>query len=132
MFQFPLTGLVTLFCLLVLFWVTAMVGRARGKHGVRVPEMTGPEPFVYAVRVHLNTIEGLILFLPALWLFALTVSDYYAAIAGVFYPIGRIIYALGYYQAPSKREIGFGIGLVSTLACLIGAGYGLIALLIAP
>ena len=73
MFQFPLTGLVTLFCLLVLFLVTVMVGRARGKHGVKVPEMTGPEPFTYAVRVHLNTIEGLILFLPALWLFALTV-----------------------------------------------------------
>lgn len=131
MFQLPLTGLVTLFCLAVLFWVTAMVGRARGKHGVKVPEMTGPEPFVYAVRVHLNTIEGLILFLPALWLFALTVSDFYAAIAGVFYPIGRIIYALGYYKEPSKREVGFGIGLISTLVCLVGAGYGLIAVLIA-
>ena len=131
MFQFPLTGLVTLFCLLVLFWVTVMVGRARGKHGVAVPEMTGPEPFIYAVRVHLNTIEGLILFLPALWLFALTVSDFYAAIAGVLYPIGRIIYALGYYKAPSKREVGFGIGLLSTVACLLGAGYGLVVILIA-
>src|SRR6056300_991308 len=107
MFQYPLTGLVTLFCLLVLFWVTVMVGRARGKHGVKVPEMSGPEPFTYAVRVHLNTLEGLILFLPALWLFAVTVSDLYAAIAGVFYPIGRIAYALGYYKEPSKRELGF-------------------------
>lgn len=131
MFQYPLTGLVTLFCLLVLFWVTVMVGRARGKHGVKVPEMTGPEPFTYAVRVHLNTIEGLILFLPALWLFALTVSDMYAAIAGVFYPIGRIIYALGYYKEPSKREIGFTIGLLSTLICLVGTGYGLITILMA-
>ena len=129
MFQFPLTGLVTLFCLIVLFWMTAMVGKARGKHGVKVPEMTGPEPFQYAMRVHLNTIEGLILFLPALWLFALTVSDHYAAIAGVFYPIGRIFYALGYYKEPSKREVGFGLGLLSTLACLLGAGYGLIATL---
>jgi glutathione S-transferase len=93
--------------------------------------MSGPEPFVYAVRVHLNTIEGLILFLPALWLFALTVSDMYAAIAGVFYPIGRIVYALGYYKEPSKREVGFTIGLLSTLACLLGAGYGLVTTLIA-
>ena len=131
MFQFPLTGLVTLFCLLVLFWVTVMVGRARGKHGVKVPEMSGPEPFMYAVRVHLNTLEGLVLFLPALWLFAVTVSDMYAAIAGVFYPIGRIAYALGYYKEPSKREIGFTIGLLSTLACLIGTGYGLIITLMA-
>ena len=131
MFQFPLTGLVTLFCLLVLFWVTVMVGRARGKHGVKVPEMSGPEPFMYAVRVHLNTLEGLVLFLPALWLFAVTISDMYAAIAGVFYPIGRIAYALGYYKEPSKREIGFTIGLLSTLACLIGTGYGLIITLMA-
>ena len=131
MFQFPLTGLVTLFCLLVLFWVTVMVGRARGKHGVKVPDMSGPEPFLYAVRVHMNTIEGLILFLPALWLFALTVSDTYAAIAGVFYPIGRIVYALGYYKEPSKREVGFTIGLLSTLACLLGTGYGLAITLMA-
>ena len=131
MFQFPLTGLVTLFCLLVLFWVTVMVGRARGKHGVKVPDMSGPEPFLYAVRVHMNTIEGLILFLPALWLFALTVSDTYAAIAGVFYPIGRIVYALGYYKEPSKREVGFTIGLLSTLACLLGTGYGLVITLMA-
>ena len=48
---------------------------------------------MYAVRVHLNTIEGLLLFLPALWLFALTVSDLYAAAVGVFYPVGRILYA---------------------------------------
>jgi len=131
MFNYSLTGLVTLLCLLVLFWVTVMVGRARGKHGVKVPEMSGPEPFMYAVRVHLNTIEGLMLFLPALWLFALTVSDMYAAIAGVFYPIGRIAYALGYYKDPSKRELGFTIGLLSTLACLVGAGYGLVTTLMA-
>ena len=126
MFQYPLTGFVTLLCLLVLFWVTLMVGRARGKHGVKVPEMSGPEPFTYAVRVHLNTLEGLVLFLPALWLFALTVSDTYAAIAGVFYPIGRILYALGYYKAPSKREVGFGVGMLATLVCIVGATFGLL------
>lgn len=125
MFMYPLTGLVTLLCLFVLFWVTAMVGVARGKHGVKVPEMTGPEPFVWAVRVHLNTIEGLILFLPALWLFALTVSDFAAAGVGVFYPIGRVLYALGYYKEPSKREIGFSIGLLATVTCLLGSAYGL-------
>ncbi len=125
MFMYPLSGLVTLLCLFVLFWVTAMVGVARGKHGVKVPEMTGPEPFVWAVRVHLNTIEGLILFLPALWLFALTVSDLAAASVGVFYPIGRVLYALGYYKEPSKRELGFSIGLLATVICLLGSAYGL-------
>ena len=125
MFMYPLTGLVTLLCLFVLFWVTAMVGVARGKHGVKVPEMTGPEPFVWAVRVHLNTIEGLILFLPALWLFALTVSDVAAASVGVCYPIGRVLYALGYYKEPGKREVGFSIGLLATVVCLLGSAYGL-------
>ena len=131
MFAYPLTGLVTVFCLFVLFWVTAMVGVARGKHGVKVPEMTGPEPFVWAVRVHLNTIEGLILLMPALWLFALTVSDTYAAIAGVFYPIGRVLYALGYYKEPSKREVGFGVGMLATLVCIVGATFGLLRIVFA-
>ena len=130
MFAYPLTGLVTLGCLAVLFWVTLMVGRARGKHGVKVPDMVGPEPFMYAVRVHLNTIEGLLLFLPALWLFALTVSDLYAAAVGVFYPLGLVLYALGYYQEPSKREVGFVIGLIATVICLLGTGYGLVITLI--
>ena len=130
MFAYPLTGLVTLGCLAVLFWVTLMVGRARGKHGVKVPDMVGPEPFMYAVRVHLNTIEGLLLFLPALWLFALTVSDLYAAAVGVFYHLGRVLYALGYYQEPSKREVGFVIGLIATVICLLGTGYGLVITLI--
>lgn len=120
-FAYPLTGLVTLICLLVYFWMAYQVGKARGKHGVPAPRMDGPDDFLRVLRVHGNTAEGLLLFLPSLWLFALTVGDLWAALIGVIYPIGRVVYARGYYAAALQRSTGFTIGLAATAVLLIGA-----------
>ena len=46
------------------------VGRARARYGVRVPATSGHEIFERYFRVHANTLEQLIVFLPAIWLFA--------------------------------------------------------------
>ena len=48
-------------------------------------------------------------FLPALWLFAIFVSDAIAAALGVVWIIGRILYMVGYTEATDKRGPGFGI-----------------------
>lgn len=125
-FAYPLTGLVTVFVLIVYLGMTVMVGRARKRHNIPAPQTSGPDDFLRVIRVHENTVEGLVLFLPALWLFALTVQDGWAALVGVFYPIGRIVYARGYYAAAEKRELGFLIGAVSSMILLAGS---LVALL---
>ncbi|MEQ9520600.1 MAG: MAPEG family protein [Parvibaculum sp.] len=117
----PLTSLVTLATLLIYFWMARQVGVARGKHDVPAPRTDGPDAFLRVQRVHANTMEGLLLFLPVLWLFAFAYGDVLAAVIGVFYPIGRILFAQGYYQAADKRGRGFLVGLVATGILFLGS-----------
>ena len=124
MFQFPLTALVTLASLFVLFWMATRIGRARREHDIQAPAHSGPDAFNRVMRTYDNTIEMLMLFLPSLWLFALTISDFWAAVIGVFFPIGRIFFALGYYQEAQKRARGFMLGFAATIVLLIGATLG--------
>lgn len=126
MFDYPLTGLVTLLSLFVFFWTAMRVGRARGQYEVKAPAHDGPEGFNRVVRVHANTHEMLVLFLPALWLFALSISDFWAAVIGVVFPVSRVIYALAYYEAADKRTFGFMLGFIATVVLLIGALIGLV------
>lgn len=125
-FEYALTGLVTILTLLVYIWMVIKVGQARGKHEIQAPETQGPDDFMRVMRVHANTVEGLVLFLPALWLFAAIWGDFLAGVIGVVYPIGRIVYALGYYAEAGKRSAGFMIGFISTVILLLGALVGLL------
>jgi len=120
-FAYPLTGIVTLVTLLVYFWMAYEVGKARGKHDIPAPRMDGPDDFLRVLRVQGNTAENLLIFLPSLWLFAATVGDLWAAAIGLIYPIGRVVYARGYYAAALRRSTGFTIGLAATAVLLIGA-----------
>ncbi|HEY4342803.1 MAG TPA: MAPEG family protein [Parvibaculum sp.] len=120
-FAYPLTGLVTLLSLIVYFWMAMNVGKVRTKLNVPAPATSGPDEFMRTLRVHENTMEGLLLFLPVLWLFALSTHDLWAAIIGVFYPVSRLIYARGYYEEAGKRSLGFSIGILSTGLLLLGS-----------
>lgn len=128
--SFPLTALVTTISLAVYLWVTIKVGGARAKHGVKAPSIDGPPDFQRVFRVQQNTLEQLALYLPVQWLFALAWGDMPAAAAGALWPIGRVMYALAYYQAAEKRGAGFGITFLSAgillIGSLIGAVRGLI------
>ncbi|WP_242049075.1 MAPEG family protein [Planktothrix sp. FACHB-1365] len=106
--------------------VTINVGRARIKYKIMPPQMTGDENFERVVRVQQNTLEQLVLFLPTLWLFSEWVSPIWAAGLGAVWVIGRILYAWGYYQAPEKRMLGFGISSLVTFTLLGGAIVGII------
>ncbi|MBE9145893.1 MAPEG family protein [Planktothrix mougeotii] len=114
-------------CALVLYLaVTINVGRARIKYKIMPPQMTGDENFERVVRVQQNTLEQLVLFLPTLWLFSEWVSPIWAAGLGAVWVIGRILFAWGYYQAPEKRMLGFGISSLVTFTLLGGAIVGII------
>ena len=125
-FPFPLTALVTLLALGVYHWTFNMVGIARTRLKVPAPSTDGHPDFARYYRVQMNTVEQLVIFVPALWLFALTVSDMWAAIIGAVWPMGRVVYALSYYKAAEKRGLGFVIGFLSTVALLIGAAVGVV------
>jgi len=121
-----LTAWVTIASLLMYIWVFARAGKARSEHGVKAPSMDGPLAFQSALRVQTNTVEQLVIFLPLLWLSASYMGDMTAAILGAIWVVGRIIYALGYYQAPDKRSLGFGISSVAAIGLLIAAIAGLV------
>ncbi|MCB2107960.1 MAG: MAPEG family protein [Rhodobacteraceae bacterium] len=118
---YPLTALTTLVSLLVYLWVTLKVGGARAKFGVKAPAVDGPPDFMRVFRVQQNTLEQIVMYLPALWLFAVAWGDVIAAGVGVFWPIGRLVYAMSYYQAAEKRGAGFGITFLSTAVLILGA-----------
>jgi glutathione S-transferase len=40
--------------------------------------------------------------------------------------VARVIYAIGYYQAPAKRELGFVLGMVASALLIVGTITGLL------
>ena len=116
-------GIVTLLALLEYSILGVMVGRARAKYGVEAPATTGNPDFERYFRVHVNTLESLIVFIPALWIFSLTVNYHFGVALGLLFVIARIIYASGYLNAPAKRAPGaiatFVINAILVLGSLI-------------
>jgi len=101
-----------------------LVGRARGLYGVNAPAISGHEVFDRYFRVHYNTMEMLVTFVPSIWLFGLYVSPRWGAAIGAVYLVGRIVYLRGYVADPRKREIGFGLSALPILVLLVGALWG--------
>jgi glutathione S-transferase len=121
-----LTAWATLAVLGVYVWTGVMAGWARAKYKVPAPAMDGPLPFQSAQRVQANTLEQLPLVLAPLWLCAMYLGDAWAAAGGLLWCLGRILYALGYYRDPSKREAGFVIGMLACGALVAGSLVGLL------
>ncbi|MGM3309321.1 MAPEG family protein [Anabaena sp. WFMT] len=126
----PWTSLVTVLALIVYFVVTINVGRARFKYKISPPQTVGNPDFERVLRVQQNTLEQLILFLPALWLFSIYISPIWASALGTAWIIGRIAYAWGYYQAAEKRGIGFAISSLSSIGLILGSLIGIILYLV--
>jgi glutathione S-transferase len=116
----PYLALVTVLALLQFLYFGIQVGRARGRYGVAAPATTGNEHFERHFRVQMNTLELLVMFLPALWLFGSYVSPIWGAALGAVFIVGRGIYAQTYVSDPKKRSLGFALSMLPTLALLIG------------
>ena len=103
-----------------------LVGRARGLYGVQAPATSGHEMFDRYYRVQQNTVEQLIAFLPGLWIFANYVSPLWAALVGVIFIVGRVVYLIGYTKDPESRGAGFVLSFIPTVILVIGGLIGLI------
>ena len=111
--------LIALLALLQQLWFGLLVGRARGRYGVRAPAVSGHEIFERYYRVQMNTLELLVVFVPALWLAALYVPPLWPALLGALYLIGRVLYARAYITDPAKRELGFVLSYLPIVALLL-------------
>ena len=118
--------LVVLLAVAQLVFFGILVGRARGRYGVRAPAVSGHEMFERAYRVQMNTLELMVAFLPALLIAAKYWPRPYVAGVGAVYLVGRFIYWLSYTRAPASRGLGFALSMIPILALLIGGLVGVV------
>jgi glutathione S-transferase len=119
-----LVNLVLALALLEFVVFLMAVGRARDTYNVPAPGCSGNEVFERYFRVQMNTIEQLIIFVPALVLFAHYVNPLIAAGLGLLFVIGRWVYFKGYVKDPKKRSLGFMLSFIPNMILLLGALVG--------
>jgi glutathione S-transferase len=119
--MFHFTAIVTCLAIAFYFFTTILVAKARVKFGIKAPATTGHPDFERVFRVQMNTLEWLPIFLPSLWLFAIYISDQWAAVLGLIWILGRILYTTGYSQAAEKRSMGFGLQALAGIVLWLGA-----------
>ena len=117
-------AIVTILALGQFVLFSIQVGSMRGKHGVKAPATTGHPEFERMFRVQQNSMEQLVAFIPALWMFGYLVNPLWGAGIGIVFIIGRFIYRASYVKDPASRSMGFTITFIPTAVMLI---WGLIA-----
>lgn len=121
-----LPSLVTGLALLLYLVLIINVSRARGVYKVSAPAVTGDPGFDRVHRVQQNTLEQIVVFLPALWLFSVFTSPLWGAGIGLLWILARIHYAWSYYRDAAKRGPGYAIALGCSLVLLIGGIAGML------
>ena len=119
-------ALVTLLLLFQYFTFMMLCGMARGKGDIQAPATSGDEMFERALRVQMNTIEQLIIALPAMWLCAMYYRPLVAAGLGLVFFLGRILYRAGYMKDPAKRGPGMIIGVLANVGLMLTALWGVV------
>jgi len=117
-------AIVTTLSLLQLVYFGLQVGSARQKHGVSAPTTSGHDVFERYHRVHQNTMEQLIVFLPALWMFGYFIEPYWASMIGLVFVLSRLVYGRAYVKDPKSRSGAFGVGFMAMAILLAGSVIG--------
>ena len=119
-----LVHLVIVLALLEFFAFGMAVGKARGTYGVAAPATSGNELFERYYRVQMNTLELLLMLIPAMWLAARYMDPRIVAALGALYLIGRLVYFVSYVKEPKTRGLGFALSSVPILVLMLGALFG--------
>lgn len=117
-------AIITILALIQAYAFAIQVGQARMQHGVMAPDTSGHEDFDRIFRVHQNTLEQLIIFVPALWIFGFYVHALAGAGLGLVFLIGRFVYRAAYLQDPASRSMGFGLGAAALAILMLGGLIG--------
>ena len=118
--------LIVLLALLQYVWFTARVGLARGKYHVDAPACDGDENFSRLFRIQQNTLEQLIVFIPATYAFTYYLSELWVMVPGLAFIIGRFLYSAEYSKDPKTRTPGMAMTLLANVVLVLGALYGLV------
>jgi glutathione S-transferase len=115
------TELVVLLALVVYLGTMVYCARMRARHRIMAPATIGHPDYERAFRIQQNTLEQLVVFVPAVWLFSALVNPLVGAILGAIWIAGRVLYAISYARTPEKRGPGFIIGFVALIVLVAGA-----------
>ncbi len=112
-------------CALIEYTIFGLaVGKARTDFGVDAPAITGPPEFERTMRAHQNTLENLVLFIPAINIFAIYVSAGWSVAIGIVWIVGRFVYFRGYVEDPPRRAPGVLITVLCNAVLLLGGAIG--------
>jgi glutathione S-transferase len=120
------TALIILLALAQYLYFTLRVGAGRARYGVQAPHTSGNENWERLFRVQQNTLEQLIVFIPALAVFGMYLSARWAVLPGVLFLVGRQLYSHEYVNNPKSRGPGMGLTFFANAALIIGALVGVI------
>lgn len=112
-------AIVTIVALGQFVYFSIQVGSYRGKYDVKAPAVSGAPEFERMFRVQQNTMEQLVVFLPALWIFGHLVKPLWAAGFGLVFIVGRFIYKAEYLKDPGSRSPGFTLSFLPSAIMLI-------------
>lgn len=118
--------LVIVLALIEFTFFSFQVGQARVKYRVDAPAISGHPEFEKRFRIQQNTLEQLVIFVPALLCFAWMAESVgwagnaIGASLGVVWLIGRFIYAMSYARDPASRGLGFMLTLLPSALMMAG------------
>ena len=113
-------AIIVVLALLQYIYFSLQVGKARGTCEVSAPAVSGHPIFERHYRVQMNTLEQLIVFIPAVFLFGYYGNAMVAAALGAVYLVGRFLFASSYVADPAKRSLGFMLSFLPTVVLLVG------------
>lgn len=119
-----LIHITALLALMQYFFFGFLVGRARAKYGIHAPAVAGNEHFERALRVQQNTLEQLVVFLPALFMAGIYWPQGMVALAGMVYLAGRFLYWRTYTANPQSRAFGFLLTVIPSFVLMAAALFG--------
>jgi len=105
---------------------SAQTGLARERYNIKAPATSGHPVFERYFRVQQNTLEQLIIFIPAMLVFPPMAEglgwpgNEIAAALGVVFLVGRVLYARAYVKEPLTRAVGFLLSFAPSLLLLLG------------
>jgi len=117
--------LIVLLALLQYVFFTARVGLGRGKYKIDAPACEGDENWERLFRVQQNTMEQLIVLVPATFAFAYYMSSTWVLVPGAIFIVGRFMYSTEYIKDPKTRTPGMVLTMLANVVLVLGALFGL-------
>jgi uncharacterized membrane protein YecN with MAPEG domain len=118
--------IVVIICLALFEYIffAMKVGFSRNKHGVKAPAMSGNLEWERLNRIHQNTLEVYLIFIPSIIGFAYYVSINWACILGSIVLVARVLFYLGYKNSAKKRMLGVFMTSIPNYTLLVGMFIG--------